>query len=239
MVKISIVMPVYNEAASITNSVREIHNFLSANKLNLGSYELIVVDDGSTDDTVKNVVYLQNKMKELRLVKHEKNMGVGAALRTGLKAARGDIIITTDSDLTYSPEDMTKLVDKMKESGADMVIGTPFANGGNDSQIPFLRKILSVAANKLDSVIFNLKCTTSTCIFRAWKRQVSKKATITFDRFEGVSESAIDASKKGFKITEVGVTYRLKEGRKSSMNILKTIRQHLLLIYTLKWGKRK
>lgn len=236
---ISVIMPVYNEEGSIKVSIKEVSDFLSNNRGRLGNYEIIIVDDGSSDHTVGAVKSLNKTIRNLRLVKHQNNMGVGAALRTGLKAARGDLIITTDSDLTYAPEDIIKLIDKMKDTGADIVIGTPLVKGGDASQIPFVRKALSIGANTLDAVVFGLNFSTPTCIFRSWKREAAKAVRITFDRFEGVSESAIDASRKGFKIVNVGVKYRAKAGRKSKMDVLNTIRRHLTFIYTLKRGSRK
>ncbi|MFH0889583.1 MAG: glycosyltransferase family 2 protein [Candidatus Aenigmatarchaeota archaeon] len=235
---ISVVVPFYNEGSSAKESLKKINDFLAINKVRLGRYEIVAVDDGSSDNTAAVIRSAKRKICTIRLVEHGINKGVGAALRTGLKAANGDLVITTDSDLTYAPEDILKLLEKMEETDADIVIGTPFAKGGDDSEVPMLRKILSKAANKLDGVIFGLNFSTPTCIFRVWKKKAAKSVKIKFDRFEGVSESAIDAKMRGFKIVEVGVKYRAKKGRKSKMNIINTIKRHMMFIYTMRTGRR-
>lgn len=229
---ISIVVPVYNEERGVENNLKTITDFMEGyNK----DYEIIVVDDGSADNTASIVESLAGKNKKIGLVKHEKNAGVGAALRTGLKSSEGEIIISVDSDLTYGPENFPALVKALEENDADIVIGTPFVKGF-DKEIPFLRRVLSRGANFVDKIVFGLNFSTPTCIFRAWRKKVAKNVTITFDRFEGVSESAIDAFRKGYRIVEIPVKYDMKTGRRSNMKIKSGIIKHLAMIYRLKTG---
>jgi dolichol-phosphate mannosyltransferase len=141
-----------------------------------------------------------------------------------------------DSDLSYPLEYVPKMIDALERSNADIAIASPFAKGGDSSQIPFLRKFLSYGANLLDRIVFGFGFTAPSCIFRAWNRKAAKNAKITFNRFEGVSESAIYAYKKGYKVVDVPVKYHMIKGRKSSMNIAKTIKSHLELIIKLKFG---
>jgi len=230
---ISITVPVYNEEKDIESNIRVITDFMDGYDRN---YEIVVVDDGSSDGTIEAVKRIAGKNQKIRLIKHEKNMGVGAALITGLKNSRGDIIISIDSDLTYGPENFPELINALKEKNADIVIGTPFMKG-YDKEIPFLRRILSKGANYVDKMVFGLNFSTPTCIFRAWRKKAARDAEITFDRFEGVSESAIDAFRKGYKITEIPVRYRMKAGRVSKMRVGDEVIKHLKMIYSLRFQR--
>ncbi len=232
---ISIIVPVYNEENDISNNLHVLADFMKCYEKN---YEIIVVDDGSSDNTAGIVKKAAATNRRIRLVKHAKNLGVGAALITGLKNSRGGIIISVDSDLTYGPENFPEMVSALKEKNADIVIGTPFMKG-YDEEIPFLRRILSRGANYLDKLVFGLDFSTPTCIFRAWKSGAAKDVKITFNRFEGVSESAIDAFRKGYKIIEIPVKYRMKAGRISNMRVGSEITKHLKMIYRLRFGSGK
>jgi len=221
---LTIVIPVYNEEDIIENTLNRLTVFLeNYNK----DFEILVVDDGSSDSTVEIVGRASQKNRKIRLVKHEKNIGIGGGLRTGLKNAKGDIIITMDSDLTYPPEDIPKLIDGMKSNNADMVIGTPYTKGGDRSNIPLLRFILSRGINLVDQILFRLNFTSPTSFFRAWTKETANNVEITFDRFEAVSESAVNAHRKGYKIVEVPVKYRSVEGRQSRLKILPAMKKHI------------
>ena len=232
---ISITVPVYNEENAIANNLRVLTNFMDGYEKN---YEIVVVDDGSSDNTADIVKRVANTNRKIRLVRHAKNLGVGAALITGLKNSKGDVIISIDSDLTYGPENFPVLVNALKEKDADIVIGTPFMKG-YDKEIPFLRRVLSRGANYLDKLVFGLNFSTPTCIFRAWRKKTAKDVKITFNRFEGVSESAVDAFRKGYKIIEIPVRYRMKAGRVSKMRVGSEITKHLKMIYRLRFGSGK
>ncbi len=229
---ISVIIPVFNEEKSISNTLAKAESFFRRYK----RHEIIVVNDGSTDSTGNLLAEFGRKHKNIVVIEHARNMGVGAGLRTGLRAARGEIILTMDSDLTYPLEYVPKMIKALDENSADIAIASPFAKGGDSSQIPFLRKVLSYGANLLDRIVFGFDFTAPSCIFRAWNRKAAKHAKITFNRFEGVSESAICAHKKGYRIIDVPVKYHMIKGRKSSMNIAKTIKSHLALIIKLKFG---
>ncbi len=227
---ISIIMPVYNEEKDVEKNVSTVTKFMEKYDKN---YEIVVVDDGCVDDTVRIVKKLIQKNGKIRLVRHPKNMGVGAALRTGLKSSRGGIIISIDSDLTYGPDNFPNLINAMKKNNADIVIGTPYASGF-DQEIPLFRRMLSRGANYVDQFIFGLNFSTPTCLFRAWKRKAAKDVRITFDRFEGISESAVDAFNKGYKIVEVPARYRMKAGRVSRMSVNQALYRHLKMLFKLK-----
>jgi len=221
---ITIMIPVFNEGKIIENSLNRLEDFM---KKNYEKYEILIVDDGSTDPTVQIIKKISKKNKKIRVVEHEKNKGIGAAMKTGFKNAKGDVIITMDSDLTYPPQYIPLLLEKMEEENADMVIGTPYAKGGNPNEISPIRFFLSRSVNLMDQILFGLDFTTPTSFFRAWKKKVGRTIEIKFDGFEAVSESAIKTKRKGYKIVEVPLKYNSLEGRISKINIFKTIKKHI------------
>ncbi|MBI2085068.1 MAG: glycosyltransferase family 2 protein [Candidatus Aenigmarchaeota archaeon] len=229
---ISVTVPVYNEENDIENNLKILADYMEGYEK---GYEIVVVDDGSSDNTVSVVNKISSKNRKIRLVRHDKNLGVGAALITGLEHSKGDIIISIDSDLTYGPENFPAMVRALEEKNADIVIGTPFMKG-YDREIPLLRRVLSRGANYVDKLVFGLNFSTPTCIFRAWRKKAAKDVKITFNRFEGVSESAIDAFRKGYKVIEIPVRYRMKAGRVSKMRVGSEVGKHLKMIYRLRFG---
>lgn len=231
--KISVLVPMYNEGERVDNFFNSVIPFLQKNFEN---WEIFVVDDGSTDSTLRGVENFSKTNKRILVVPHKKNMGIGAGLKTGLKHVTGDIIITMDSDLTYDVENIPKLIKAMKEKNADIVIGTPFLNKKDHKEIPFIRYAASRLGNYIDQLLFGLNFTTSTCFFRAWKKSAAKNVKITFERFAGVSESAIRMHKMGFKIVEIPVKYNLRRTSRKISDIRTTIRntkEHIKMILSL------
>lgn len=230
---LSVVIPVFNEEKLVERNIRRVVKFIQ-------SYgepvEIVVVDDGSTDSTLEKIGKLVNEFNCVRIEIHAKNMGIGAALRTGLKSAKGDIIVTMDSNLTYPPEDIDKLLSKMGSTGADMVIGTPYTKGGDTKDMPFFRFFLSRCINFMDQILFRLNFTTPTSFFRAWKKELAKNIKIKSDRFESVAESAIRAHRMGYKIVEAPVKYRMVSGRTSRLKILPTMKKHIKMDIMLLFG---
>jgi dolichol-phosphate mannosyltransferase len=221
---LTIMIPAFNEEKTIEANIKTVSRFLDQYEKNS---EILIVDDGSTDSTHRILSKLVKTNKRVRVLNHQKNMGIGAALRTGLRNAKGDIIITMDSDLSYPPEDIPKVIDMLKDKNADIVIGSPYAKGGDVSRMPFLRLFLSRSVNLMDQVLFRLNFTTPSCFFRAWKKEAAKTVKMRFDRFEAVSESAINAHRQGYKIVEIPVTYRDIKGRKSRLKIIQSIKKHI------------
>jgi dolichol-phosphate mannosyltransferase len=221
---ITIVIPVYNEEKIIAENLRRVIKFMKKYEK---SYEIVVVDDGSGDATLDAARAIAKRNWRVRVLKHGRNRGVGAAIRTGLRASKGDIVVTLDCDLTYPPEDIPIVVDAMKRHGADIAIGSPYAKGADFGGMSPIRLILSRGVNLMDQIIFGLPFTTPSSLFRAWNSKAAHGVRITFNRFEAISESVINAHRQGFKIIEVPIKYRTVKGRKSRMKILNTIKRHL------------
>lgn len=231
---ITIVVPVYNETKTIRKSLNEIIKFVKRyNK----KVEILIINDGSTDSTLNIVSNYIKKYENMKIISHLKNMGVGAALRTGLKNSKGDLIVTIDSDMTYSLNNIPEMIKFIKREKADIVIGTPYLRKEDHKEIPFIRYFFSRCGNLFDQIVFRLPFTTPTCFFRVWRKKSIKNLKINFNRFEGIPESAIVAYKNGLKIIEVPVKYLMK--RKTAPFIIDTRKslerslKHLEMIFKL------
>jgi len=162
MQKISIVIPAYNEEKSIEKTMEQIHSVMGQHSI---SYELIIVDDGSTDSTS---TILENR-NDLILVKHDVNMGYGAALKTGIRNASGEIIAITDADGTYPIADIPKLFGYIEEY--DMVVG---ARTGENVHIPLIRRPAKWLLNKLANFVANYKIPDMNSGLRVFKKDIAE-----------------------------------------------------------------
>jgi glycosyltransferase involved in cell wall biosynthesis len=174
--------------------------------------EIILIDDYSTDGTKD--LYPQLPYKVLY---HKMNLGKGAALRTGLKEATGDIIIIQDADLEYNPEDYKPLVNLITTNKADVVYGSRFANKNNNKN--FL--ILSFIANKfltfITRILFNTKLTDMETCYKAFRADIIKDIEIKSNRFDFEPEITAKILKKNIRFLETPISYNARsvdEGKK-------------------------
>ena len=204
MKKISILIPVYNEKDSLLELLKKVES------VDFGlEKEIILVDDFSTDGTKDLYPQISHK-----ILYHEVNQGKGAALRTGLKEASGDIIIIQDADLEYNPEDYIPLVEHIKNDEADVVYGSRFADKGN-----FL--FLSFVANKtltlMTQILFGTKLTDMETCYKAFKAEVIKDVEIKSNRFDFEPEITAKVLKKHVRFHELPISYNARtndEGKK-------------------------
>jgi len=159
---ISIVIPVFNEEKSITETVNKIYNLMKSKK---SVFEIILVDDGSTDGSLKVMEKLTNK-KEVTIVKHDYNIGYGASLKTGIKHSNGDIIVIDDADSSYDANDIPKLLSELKNY--DMVVGARTMKG---AAIPFFRKPAKLFLKILSEYLTNRKIPDLNSGLRAFRKK--------------------------------------------------------------------
>lgn len=163
---LSVVIPLYNEAVTIDR----LHNRLSSTLESLGrSYEIIYVDDGSTDGTPELLRLLQLRDPSVRVIVFNRNYGQHAAVVAGFERATGEVIVTLDGDLQNPPEEIPKLLAKIKE-GYDVVGG--WREGRRDSLI---RRGLSYMINQVTSMIVGVKMRDYGCMLRAYRREVVER----------------------------------------------------------------
>jgi len=168
-VQISVVIPAYNESKRIKRTLLQIEQYLSKHK---AKYEIIVIDDGSTDDTVKVVKSL--KIKNLKILINRKNMGKGGSVRKGMLNSRGEYVLFSDADLSTPIEELDKLLRHIKKY--DIVIGSRALSGSNIKQHqPALREIIGKTFNFLVRFFTGLKIKDTQCGFKLFKGEATKE----------------------------------------------------------------
>ncbi len=221
---LSIIITCFNEARTIKNVIEKLETLdLSVQK------EIVVVDDCSTDGSQNILKFWENKYQ---IVYHQKNQGKGAALRSGVKVATGDLVVFQDADLELDPNDLKKFILPLLENKADMILGSRFlGRHGNYFDKSYLKYYL---ANKLITTFFNAlffsHLTDVNCGYKMFKAEVLKNISLTADSFEIEVEILAKVIKKGYHIQEIQVSYsprKTQEGKKirlkHAFSMLKTM----------------
>jgi glycosyltransferase involved in cell wall biosynthesis len=176
----SIVIPVYNEAGIIESTLRELESYLLG-YAGRHSWEIIVINDGSEDDTLNRLMALGGEMENLLVVDLGCHKGRGMALRQGIGQARGEIIVSIDADLSYAPYHIERMIETMRKNKADLVLASAYSPGGTVEHVPFKRLFLSRWGNKLLSLMFGGKISTFTCLVRAYRRDFINRLDLHSD----------------------------------------------------------
>jgi glycosyltransferase involved in cell wall biosynthesis len=209
---LSIVVPAFNEAARIGDSVRKIDAFMRQSPL---SFELIVVDDGSVDNTAE--VVRQAPVRCLRLVRNEKNHGKGYAVRQGVLAASGRYVLFTDADLSAPIDEVNKLLEVADKEGADVVIGSRAVDRKYiEKHQSVLRELGGIVFNLMVRLVLGLRLHDTQCGFKLFHRQRSRRIfekQTTFG-FGFDPELLFLAQRDGLTIREIPVRWSHAEGSK-------------------------
>jgi glycosyltransferase involved in cell wall biosynthesis len=206
--KLSVVIPVYNEKGTI----REIYDSVRGVDIDK---EIILVDDCSTDGTREILQGLADE--NTRVFMHDRNMGKGAALRTGFRNATGEIVIIQDADLEYDPSQYHKLIQPILDGKADVVYGSRFVTGDYRRVLFFWHMLGNKFLTLLSNMLTNLNLSDMETCYKVFRRDVLEKITIEENRFGFEPEITAKISKMDLRIYEIGISYSgrtYKEGKK-------------------------
>ena len=198
--KISIVIPCYNESSTISKIIEKVKNEKNYDK------EIIVIDDFSTDGTRE---ILKNDISEKidELILNDRNFGKGYSVRQGIKRAKGDIILIQDADLEYDPSDYSKLIEPIKKNYADVVYGSRFVGSDEKRVLFFWHSIGNYFLTTLSNMFSNLNLTDMENCYKVFKSEIIKNIELKENRFGFEPEVTAKIAKKNCRIYEVGVKY--------------------------------
>jgi glycosyltransferase involved in cell wall biosynthesis len=200
--EITVIIPVYNEKQTLEECVRRVENQQIAS-------EILIVDDGSTDGT-REILQKMEGQGHVRVILHPRNMGKGAAVRTGIQNARGEVVIIQDADLEYDPRDYPELLRPIDEGIADIVYGSRFLGGGR-RPILFWNMVANKILTFVTNLLFNNILSDMETGYKVFKRDLVKDIPLHSRRFDFEPEFTAKVLKRHLRIFEVPIRFNPRE----------------------------
>lgn len=225
---VTLVIPAYNEEAILTEHLKIITEYMATLE-DRYSWEIVLVNDGSKDNTGPLADAFASSEPRVRVVHHPVNLNLGNALKTGFRHARGKYIVTLDLDLSYSPDHIERMLDTLVQTRADMVIASPYMKGGKVSNVPWMRKVLSRMVNRLMYIAAQEKFHTFTGMVRAYDARFVRSLNLKTKDYEINPEIMYKAFILRARIIEIPAhlnwSLQKKAGKKrtSGMRVLRGI----------------
>jgi len=198
--RVSIVIPCYNEVATIEALVEAVL------AVPLEDREIILVDDASTDGTSELISERLAERVDVTL-RHPRNLGKGAALRSGFERAAGDVVLVQDADLEYDPRDYARLLQPIFEGRADVVFGSRFVGGESHRVLYFWHSVVNKGLTLLSNMLTDLNLTDMEVCYKAFRSEVLERIEIEEDRFGFEAEVTAKVARLGVRVFEVGISY--------------------------------
>ena len=199
---LSVIIPVYNEEKNLDEILKRVQSTRRAT-------EIIIVDDGSRDGT-RDLLKKLGRKKKVRVILHEKNQGKGAAVVTGINAAKGDVILIQDADLEYDPRDYPALLQPIEEDIADVVYGSRFLGAAHRVAM-FWHQVANRLLTFLTNILYDSILTDMETGYKVFKREVIKDMKIRSKRFNFEPEFTAKVLKRRYRIFEVPITFNPRD----------------------------
>ena len=213
--KLSVVMPVYNEQSTLREVVaRVLAASLASNSFDL---ELICIDDGSRDGSREILADLAALHPQIQVILQPENQGKGAALRRGIAAATGDYVIIQDADLEYDPAEYPALLSPLLQGKADVVYGSRFLGGGPHRVLYYWHSVGNWLLTVLSNALTDMNMSDMETCYKVFRREIIQSIPIEEDRFGFEPEITVKISKRRLRVYEVGISYwgrTYEEGKK-------------------------
>ena len=223
---LSIVIPMFDEAENVEATLGQVEQALASFQ---GTYEIIAVNDGSFDNTLKILEKVASQNEKVKVVSYLKNFGRGMALRTGFKELKGEIVVSIDADLSYDPHYIMDFIKALRtEQDIDFILASPYMPGGGVKNVPLLRLWVSKLGNKILRLAMPNRIYTSTGIFRAYRRKVLDSLELESDGKEIHLEILSKAIALGFRFKEIPVVLTNRKRGRSKFKFRRTATSHLI-----------
>lgn len=226
---LSIIIPCFNEEENVPKIRAEFWP-VALELAQDRSVEVIFVDDGSTDDTIAALKATFSDSNDspiaVSIEEHGTNRGLGAAIRTGFKASRGNIVVTTDSDGTYHFSTIPMMLDYLKPD-VDIVTASPYHPDGDVVNVPAYRLVLSKGSSAIYRLLVDGKIHTYTCLFRAYRRSVVQNVPFSSDGYLAGTELMVNGMLVGYKVTEFPAVLHSRVFGASKAKLARTVFAHL------------
>jgi dolichol-phosphate mannosyltransferase len=216
--RVAVILPAYNEEGNVTPLVEQL--VAAVDGAALDAFEVLFVDDGSRDGTAAEVLEAQRRLGCAQLVRHPRNLGMAAALKTGIAEARSrgfDAAVFMDCDLSHRASDVPKLIAALA-GGADAVVGSRFVRGGGMEGVPWWRALISRTGNAFGRVVLALPIRDLTSGFRAMRMPVFDRIRLDENGFTIQLEMIVKAHAAGFRVIEEPIVLGTRRHGVSHMN---------------------
>lgn len=227
---LSVVVPCQNEEGNLASYDENL--FPALDRLGV-PWEVLIVDDGSTDGTAAAAAALAATHPNVSLIKLNPNRGLGGALRAGFSAARGEWIATLDADLTFRPIVLRDMLAAAAAANADLVAGSPYLRAGDLRGVPWVRRLPSLVMNALYRGLFGMRLTAYTPVMRLYRATRLRRLDLTSEGFEINAEIAARAMIDRWPVTEVPAPLETRTSGISKLRRGRELARHLRLIARL------
>lgn len=220
--RLSVIIPAFNEESTVGEIIRQVREVPI-------SKEIIVIDDGSSDNTSVEVEKAAAQPGDVvKVFTLPVNLGKGAAVRIGYKMARGDIIIIQDADLELNPQEYPKLIDPILDGQADVVYGSRFLT--NPRGVRLITKLGNWLATTAFNILYGKKLTDLYTCYKVMRREVAQSLKLRSTRFEIEAETTIKLVRQGARILEVPITYKPRASSQKKIKYLQDGLKYLLVL---------